>query len=183
MSRPSVRLVLLCVMVALGTVGIWQAAEARSRRAAEAEGLSVGQRAPAFSVHDLKGERHTLKQYRGRIVVLHFWASWCPYCRGEIPKLLQVYEHESSQGVTVLAVSVDQDLSKLQAFVERAALPYIVVPDAGASSSLASAYGIRGIPVTYLLDRDGRIAYRFFGSADLISAVQHLITQSPAPEA
>jgi peroxiredoxin len=158
----------------------WQDTEARSKRA-EGEGLSVGQRPPAFSVLDLRGQRQTLKQYRGRIVVLHFWASWCPYCRGEIPKLLEVH-HGSEQGVTVLAVSVDRDLSQLQAFVEQAALPYVVISDAHGESSLARAYDVRGIPVTYLLDPDGRIAYRFFGSADLLGAVQHLLARSDASD-
>ena len=56
------------------------------------EGFSLGQRPPAFSVLDITGQRQTLTQYRGQIIVLHFWASWCPYCRGEIPKLLQIHE-------------------------------------------------------------------------------------------
>jgi peroxiredoxin len=149
--------------------------------AQEPEGLSVGQRPPAFSLLDLNGQRQTLTQYRGRVVVLHFWASWCPYCRGEIPKLLQIHEQGATQDVTVLTVSVDQDLAQLQAFVQQAGLPYIVIPDARSSSPIASAYGVRGIPVTYLLDRDGRIAYRFFGSADLLGTLQRLLASSESP--
>lgn len=171
------RVLSLIVALLLGSVLLWRAAEAGAK-SPEEEGISVGQRPPAFSVLDLKEQRHTLKQYRGRVVVLHFWASWCPYCRGEIPKLLQIHEQGSPQGVTVLAVSVDEDLAQLQAFVQQAGLSYIVIPDARSPSSVASAYGVRGIPVTYLLDRNGRIAYRFFGSADLIGAIQRLLAPS-----
>jgi len=174
---------MVCLAMSLISGGLagWRVAEAGAKRD-EAEGLSVGQRPPAFSVLDLQGQRQSLKQYRGQVVVLHFWATWCPYCRGEIPKLLQIHEQGSPQGVTVLAVSVDEDLAQLQAFVQQAGLPYIVIPDARSPSSVASAYGVRGIPVTYLLDRDGRIAYRFFGSADLLGAVQHLLARSSETE-
>ncbi|MBI4003389.1 MAG: TlpA family protein disulfide reductase [Candidatus Omnitrophica bacterium] len=175
------RVLSLIAVLLLGSPLLWRAAEAGAK-APDEEGFSVGQRPPGFSVLDLQGQRHSLKQYRGRVVVLHFWASWCPYCRGEIPKLLQVHEQGSPQGVTVLAVSVDQNLAQLQAFVQQAGLPYIVIPDAHSPSSIANAYGVRGIPVTYLLDRDGRIASRFFGSADLISAVQRLLTHSSKSE-
>ena len=172
----------LAVVVLFGSVAVWQAAEVGAK-SPEAEGLSVGQRPPPFAATDLRGQRQSLKQYRGQVVVLHFWATWCPYCRGEIPKLLEVYRHGETQDVTVLAVSVDRDVEQLAAFVTQATLPYIVIPDARSDTSLADLYGVQGIPVTYVLDRDGRIAYRFFGSADLIGAVQRLMAKSPAPEA
>jgi len=174
-------------LVASGLTGgglISEQASAAGLRSSERieEGFGIGQRPPQFSAIDLNGKRQTLKQYRGRIVVLHFWATWCPYCRGEIPKLFQIHEQGSSLGVTVLAVSVDHDLDQLQTFVQQVGIPYIVIPDAISQYSLAIAYGIRGFPVTYLLDRTGRIAYRFFGSTDLIGAVQHLLDQSSAPK-
>jgi len=147
------------------------------------EGFSLGQRPPAFSALDLKGQRQTLTQYRGNIVVLHFWASWCPYCRGEIPKLLQIHEQNASQGVTILTISIDRDVEQLQAFVQQAGLPYSVIPDARSESSLANAYGVRGIPVTYILDRDGRVAFQSFGSGDLVGATRYLLEKSPAPSA
>ena len=172
---------LTAVVLLLGAAG-WHAAEGGGRVPEDA-GLSVGRRPPAFSALDLRGQRQTLTQYRGRVVVLHFWATWCPYCRGEIPKLLEVQHHGDTQDVTVLAVSVDRDVEQLEAFVARATLPYIVIPDARSDTPLAGLYGVQGIPVTYVLDRDGRIAYRFFGSADLIGAVQRLMEKSPAPEA
>ena len=170
---------LAAALLLVGCVHSGRAADARAEP--PKEGFSLGQRPPAFSVLDLKGQRQTLKQYRGQIVVLHFWASWCPYCRGEIPKLLQIHAQHSSQGVTILTVSIDHDIEQLKAFVQQAGLPYSVIPDARSESSLASAYGVRGIPVTYILDRDGRVAFQSFGSGDLVGAVQYLLEKSPAP--
>ena len=67
--------------------------------------------------------------------------------------------------------------------MQQAGLPYSVIPDARSESSLANAYGVRGIPVTYLLDRDGRVAFQSYGSGDLVGAVQYLLEKSPAPSA
>ena len=170
---------LAAALVLIGCVHSWRVADAGTEP--PKEGFSLGQRPPAFSVLDLKGQRQSLKQYRGQIVVLHFWASWCPYCRGDIPKLLQIHEQNSSQGVTILTVSIDHDIEQLKAFVQRAGLPYSVISDTRSESSLADAYGVRGIPATYILDRDGRVAFQSTGSSDLVGAVAYLLEKSPAP--
>ena len=182
MRHPVVRMALLGIVVSLGAVGVWQVVEARMRRTTDEVGLAVGQRPPSFSALDLRGQQQTLKQYRGRVVVLHFWATWCGYCRGEIPKLLEVYNHSAANELTILAVSIDQDAAQLSAFVEQAALPYSIIPNLQADPSISDIYGIRGVPVTYILDRDGRIAFRFFGSADLIDAVQRVVAKPTTPQ-
>lgn len=183
MTRHAVRVALLGIVVAIGSVGVWQVVEARTRRTADEVGLAVGQRPPAFSALDLLGQQQTLKQYRGRVVVLHFWATWCGYCRGEIPKLLEVYDHSAANELTILAVSIDEDAAQLSAFVEQATLPYTIIPDLQADPPISSIYGVRGVPVTYILDRDGRIAFRFYGSADLIDAVQRVMEKPTTPQA
>lgn len=171
----------LALSLLLAALGGWRVADAKSRRVEE--GLAIGLHPPRFAAQDLSGTRHTLQQYEGTIVVLHFWASWCPVCRGEIPKLADLYQRASRHDLTVLTVSVDQDLAQLKAFVERARLPYPIIPDSQLTPSVADRYGIHGIPVTYVLARDGRIAARFIGSADLIPAVQYLLAQASAPAA
>ena len=144
------------------------------------EGVGVGHRPPAFSVRDLDGRLHTLESYAGEILVLHFWATWCPYCRGEIPKLRQIHETFRDQGVRIIAVSVDQDLGTLQSFIEEQALPYPVVHEEPSPSSLATRYAVGGIPDTVVIDRDGRIASRLRGSADIVAAVEWLNSIFPA---
>jgi peroxiredoxin len=143
------------------------------------EGLNPGQRPPAFAASDLNGNQHTLAQYEGNILVLHFWASWCPYCRSEIPELTQLHQAWASNGVRVLTVSVDENRSRLKRFITQAALPYPVIVDSEANPSIADQYGISGIPVTYIVIRDGRIASRLDGSSDLLTAVRRALAQSP----
>ncbi len=141
---------------------------------------TVGQSPPALNAADLSGRRHSLSQYRQRVVLVHFWATWCPYCRGEVPKLKRLAQAWTADDVVVLAVSVDEDLQALRAFVQQQRLPYPVIPDAAASAALANRYGVEGIPVTYLIGRDGRIAAKFVGPADLVGEVRRLV-EPPKP--
>lgn len=143
------------------------------------EGLRPGQWPPRFAAEDLSGNRQTLEQYEGKILVLHFWASWCPFCRGEIPKLTTLHEQWVSKGVAVLTVSLDEDRAQLEQFVQQATLPYPVVADSQAPTSLGRRYDVSGIPVTYILGRDGRIIFRFEGRADIIGAAQTALEQHP----
>ena len=143
--------------------------------ARSATGLDVSDQPPPFSAVDLSGEQHTLQDYLGSVLVLHFWASWCPYCRGEIPKLKTLHEQWASKGVRVLTVSVDEDPAQLRRFVAKAALPYPVVADGEANFSVSDRYGIDGIPVTYVVGRDGQIASALPGRADIIGAVQRAL--------
>jgi peroxiredoxin len=113
-------------------------------------------------------------------VVLHFWATWCPICRGEVSKLTRIHEQFAHQGVLILAVSVDENLTALGEFVRTAALPYPVIADQ-APFPIATQYRVQGIPTTYILAPDGRTALRFFGGADLVRAVEHVLERSPAP--
>ena len=143
-----------------------------------AVGLGVGYQPPDFTVNDLMGKTHSLSQYRGNVVVLHFWASWCPYCRQEIPELTTLQQEWVDKGVRVLAISVDQDVATLKRFLAQSPLPYPVIADLQADPSVADQYGVSGIPVTYILSRDGHIASRLNGSAEIIEAVQHALAQS-----
>ena len=184
---------LVCVGVVLGDARDLRIAEAgwameapnaqreadRALGASEAIGLEVGDRPPPFSARDLTGTRHALTSYQGCVLVLHFWASWCPYCRGEIPKITALHNEWRLKGVQVLTISTDRDAEQLRRFVKQAALPYPVIADGEVRSSVADEYGISGIPVTYIVAPDGRIASRLDGSADIVGAVQDALEHSP----
>ncbi len=133
---------------------------------------SAGDRPPAIAAHDVAGRAQTLEQYRGKIVLLHFWATWCPYCRAEISKLVEIALGRAGSDVQVLAVSEDERVQDLQAFLQQYQLPYPVIPDP--HGSLAELYRVDGVPVTYLIAPDGRIAQVFHGSADLFGAIARL---------
>ncbi len=144
----------------------------------KAIGLGVGYRPPDFSVRDLSGQPQSLSQYRGKVVVLHFWASWCPYCRQEIPELTTLHQDWAGKGVRVLTISIDQDVAKLKQYLAQSPVPYPVIADLQADPSVADQYGVSGIPVTYVLTRDGLIASRLNGSAEIIQAVEQALAHS-----
>lgn len=142
---------------------------------AERIGLGVGKRLPPFEALDLHGAPQSLERYTGQVLVLHFWASWCPYCRGEIPELTELHQAWGKQGVRVLSVSVDTDQQQLRRYLARQPLPYPVILDAALESSLADRYGISGIPVTYVIGRRAEVIARLEGSADITRAVQRAL--------
>ena len=159
----------LLIVSVLGGVKSWRA-DATPK--GDAIGFGVGYWPPDFTAKDLAGHRQTLQQYQGRVVVLHFWASWCPYCRGEIPKLKQVEQRWTPHDVSILAVSTDHDVDTLKQFIDQQRLSYPVIADAQADFSISEQYGISGIPVTYVIGKDGRIVSRLHGSSDIAGTVQ-----------
>ena len=166
---PALRTVLIAAAsVAIGGV-IGHGLGANS---AAAVGLDVGKKPPEFSVTDLQGQTHSLKSYRGQVLVLHFWASWCPYCRQEITELRELQTQWADKNVRVLAISNDEDASKLKAFVQEQNLPYPVVWDREQPQPVSPQYGLQGIPLTYIISPKGRVAARMEGSSEIIEAVK-----------
>lgn len=143
--------------------------------ASVSKGLRPGKQPPDFSASDLNGTTQSLKAYRGKVVVLHFWATWCPYCRNEAPKLKTIHQRWGGKDVQVLAVSVDEDQGKLHQFVKAQQLPYTVIWEGDAQDALSDLYAVSGIPVTYIIGRDGLVAERFTGAADLVPAVARVV--------
>jgi peroxiredoxin len=118
--------------------------------------------APDFTLTDLSGNEHSLSDFRGRVVLVDFWATWCGPCRREIPHLVKLYEGYSSQGFVVLGVGLDKK-AKLAEFARENRMSYVVLVDEkGVTGSL---YAIRGIPRTLIIDKKGRIAFDHTGFA------------------
>ena len=115
--------------------------------------------APDFSLPDLNGTRVSLAQFRGQPVVINFWATWCPPCRDEIPRLVEAYEREHD-GVAFIAIS-DEPAEVVGPFVKEHAIPYVNLLDGG--DRVASAYGIRALPTTLFISRDGEIKVYYMG--------------------
>lgn len=182
MRRWFLLAVVFCAGVTLGGFGGWQVGRAQSTNSVIAEGLLVGQRPPRFSATDLSGTRHTLEQYEGSILVLHFWASWCPYCRSQIPELKTLHEEWAWKGVEVLTISIDQDLGKLRSFLQQSPLPYPVIADTETSLLLGQRYDVAGVPLTFVLGRDGQIIVRLRGRADILGAVRTALDEETEQE-
>ena len=133
-------------------------------RQREARPVAIGDSAPDFSVPALPSGSLDLKNYRGQIVVLNFWATWCKPCVEETPSLEQFAEKMRDRGVIVLSVSVDEDQKALQDFIQRNHLSYPVGRDP--DRSLAARYGTFQFPETYILDRRGLVAERVANATD-----------------
>ena len=122
-----------------------------------------GAAAPAFSGTDLKGTARSLAEGRGQVVLLQFWASWCPHCRHDIELMKRLFAQHEGNGLRLVTVSIDQDVEKLKAFVRSEALPYPVISVAD-NPDLPDRYEARGVPSYFLIDQQGRIAGVWRGS-------------------
>jgi len=126
--------------------------------------VKMGQRAPGFTLPQLPSGKLSLSKFKGRVVVLNFWATWCPPCVMETPSLEKFATQMKSQGVTVLGVSVDENEQQLKQFVQNYHLSYPVARDP--SAALANSYGTYKLPETYIIGRDGRVADKIIGATN-----------------
>ncbi|MCU0511242.1 MAG: TlpA family protein disulfide reductase [Anaerolineae bacterium] len=123
-----------------------------------------GQPAPAFQLVDFAGQPFSLADYRGQIVVLNFWASWCAPCRDEAPDLQAIHEAYAGRGVTILGVNwLDSD-SAARAFMQEFGLTYRNAPDTG--EVVAKRYNIQAAPENFILDRQGVVVQTIIGPLD-----------------
>ncbi|HEY3740226.1 MAG TPA: TlpA disulfide reductase family protein [Bryobacteraceae bacterium] len=120
--------------------------------------------APAIALEDSAGKTAKLTDYRGKIVLLDFWATWCHGCKEEIPWFSEFARKYGGQGLVVMGVSLDDDGWKVvKPFLATTNIPYrIVLGD----TPTAKRYGIEAMPDTYLIDREGRIAASYTGLVD-----------------
>jgi len=123
----------------------------------------IGTAAPNFTVQDAD-RKLTLTDYRGKVVVLNFWATWCPPCVEEMPSLLQMQQRLKDKGVTVLAVSLDADEGAYRKFLKDHGVNLITVRDPDLKSS--DLYGTFKYPETYVIDRQGVLQRKFIGAVD-----------------
>ena len=123
----------------------------------------IGSNAPDFSLQD-SDHKVTLSQFRGQVVVLNFWATWCPPCVEETPSLVQMQARLKDKGVVVLAVSIDADDAAYHKFLKEYGVNMVTVRDEAKKAS--SLYGTFGWPESYVIDRNGVIRRKFIGPVD-----------------
>ena len=124
----------------------------------------IGSNAPDFTVQD-SDHKVTLSQFRGQVVVLNFWGTFCPPCIEETPSLVRMQSRLRDKGVVVVAVSIDDDDAAYHKFLRDYHLNSMVTVRDGAQKSSA-LFGTFGWPETYIIDRDGRIRRKFIGAVD-----------------
>jgi peroxiredoxin len=151
-----------------------------SHGAAPALAPWTGGATPALALNDVQGAVHDLAQYRGQVVLINFWATWCEPCREEMPSMQRLRERLSGKGFTVLAVNVDEPEARVRRFVTENRLDLPVLVDR--NKNITRAWGVRVMPSSFLVGPDGRIRYRVVGEIDwmsdaVIDAVSRLMTR------
>jgi peroxiredoxin len=139
--------------------------------------VQVGDRAPEFQLPSLDGRTVNLSSYRGKVVMVHFWATWCPPCVEEIPTLERLYRVYFGRDLEILAVSVDEGgAGAVGQFMQknRFALPVLLNSD----QSVSRAYGTFKFPETYLVDREGVVRRKIIGAADWMSPAAQQVIQA-----
>lgn len=120
--------------------------------------------APAFSLRTLDGRIVASKDLKGKVVLINFWATWCPPCRAEIPSFVELYDKYRDRGVQIVGVALDRE-EKVREFVRGFGVDYPVGVDAG--GKLAREFGgIRSIPTTFVLDKAWRVYRKYVGYRD-----------------
>ncbi len=125
----------------------------------------LNKQAPQIVTKDLNGKTLNLAHYRGKVVLLNFWATWCAPCQVEMPTFSAWQRRYGPQGLQVIGISMNEDAAPVRRLVARLKLDY---PVAMGSAKLGERYGgVLGLPLTYLIDRDGAVRARFQGGSDL----------------
>ena len=137
-------------------------AKSEGSAAAPAGHGETGTQAPVFELADLTGKTVSSRDYAGKVVILDFWATWCPPCREEIPHLVQLQSKYQSQGLVIVGLSLDAGGAKdVAPFAEEHNINY---PMLIGSDEVAKAYGgVSAIPTTFVIDRQGKVVKRFIG--------------------
>jgi thiol-disulfide isomerase/thioredoxin len=117
--------------------------------------------APALSFPDVNGRRRSLEEFRGQIVLVDFWATWCEPCLEELPDLIRFHDAHKDQGFTILGVAEDAEgVSVVGPFARQNKIPYPILVAGG---DLPSGWTVPGFPSAFLIDKDGKIARRYLG--------------------
>jgi len=118
-----------------------------------------------FTFQDIQGKSVTLSEYKGKVILLDFWATWCPPCRKEIPGFIELYNTYKSRGLVVIGVSMDDadDIADVKRYAAQIKMNYPVLLGAGREDDLKPSFGELPLPTSFVIARDGRICARHDG--------------------
>jgi thiol-disulfide isomerase/thioredoxin len=150
--------VLSITVVALGIFGIWaSAAPAGETTGGRIPAPRQGFLAPAFELETLEGGSHSLSDFKGQLIILNLWASWCPPCRAEMPAIQSLSEEYKDQGLVVVAVNMtyQDSVSAAASFVQEYGLTFPILLDR--TGLVGNLYRMRALPTTFFIDSEGVI--------------------------
>ncbi len=120
--------------------------------------------APALLLTDMDGVKHDIRDYRGRPVIINFWATWCPPCRQELPSMNRAWKKIKDEGIVMLAVDVGEDEDTVFTFMADYPIDFTVLLDS--SGDVTARWPVVGLPTTFVLDREGRLVYQAIGGRE-----------------
>lgn len=120
--------------------------------------------APSFELSDDKGEVYSLSDFRGKPVIINFWATWCPPCRAELPSMNRAWEKVKDQGIEMVAINVGEDAETVITFQKDHPIDFHVLLDP--SGETMSQWPIKGLPTTFVIDKEGRLVYKAIGDRE-----------------
>jgi peroxiredoxin len=139
----------------------------------------IGKPALAFAADDIQGQTLRLSAYRGKYVLLDFWATWCGPCIAELPRLQAAYQTYHEAGFEIIGISLDESKTAVVDFVKARKLPWRQIHNAGSTADLVEAFGVSSIPATYLIDPEGTIIRLDLRGKALEDALSRSIKRPP----
>lgn len=124
----------------------------------------VGKKAPDFTLKDMNEKAVSLSSLKGTIVLINFWATWCPPCRAEMPSLNKLYREFRDKNLVVLAVSTDRSSQSVKEFLDKRPVDFPVLMDS--DNKVSRQFKVFSLPTTFLLDRNGTILQRYLGEEE-----------------
>ena len=162
MPYKSISILLCCLLIFSAQAAERQQPKLGYQLTALAEPLP----APDFTLQDMDAKKFSLKDYRGKIVMLNFWATWCPPCRREMPSMERLHQKFKGKDFVVLALNQMEDGDQVFTFTGDLGvdLSFPILFDK--DSSVSRAYGVMGLPTTYLIDKKGNVRFRAIGGRE-----------------
>ncbi len=143
------------------------------------DALVVGTTFPDFDEKDVAGKPLSIANYKGKVVLIDFWATWCGPCVAELPNVLKAYEKHHADGFEIIGISLDKDKAKLESFTKEKNMPWQQFFDGLFwNNKLSTKYGVNSIPATYLLDGEGKIIGKNLRGEALEAAVAKALGKS-----
>jgi peroxiredoxin len=120
--------------------------------------------APEFDLQDIDENRHRLSQYRGKVVIINFWASWCPPCRYEMPSMEKAYQALRQEGIEILAINIGEDADTIFKFTADYNVTFPLLMDL--DSAIIKQWPVMALPTSFVISPEGKIIYRAVGGRD-----------------
>ena len=141
-------------------------------------GFVIGSKLPDFNEKDINGKSFSIGNYKGNVVLVDFWATWCGPCVAELPNVLETYQKHHAQGFEIVSISLDEDQHKLESFIKEKNMTWQQFFDGkGWGNKLAAKYGVQSIPATFLLDGNGNIIAKDLRGEELEIAVSKALAK------